>query len=145
ALLERLLTHPYLQQSPPKSCGREEFNLDWLKSCLEGSDSAQDIQATLVEFSARSVAEAILTHCGAPDTVLACGGGARNPQLMAALAQHLSNTTVTTTDTAGLDADSLEATAFAWLAQRTMHGLPGNLPEVTGASGERILGAIYPA
>ena len=144
-LLARLLAHPYLQQSPPKSCGREEFNLDWLRACLEGSEAPEDVQATLAEFSARSVADAIRTHCGPPDTVLACGGGARNPQLMAALAQHLPDTSVSTTDTAGLDADSLEATAFAWLAQRTLHGLSGNLPEVTGARGERILGAIYPA
>lgn len=145
ALLSRLLAHPYLHQSPPKSCGREEFNLDGLRACLDGSEASEDVQATLVEFSARSIAEAIRTHCGLPAAVFACGGGARNPQLMAALARELPETRVRTTDTAGLDGDSLEAIAFAWLAQRTMHGLSGNLPEVTGARGERILGAIYPA
>lgn len=143
-LLTRLLAHPYLQQSPPKSCGREEFNLEWLQSCLDRDDTAEDVQASLVELTARSIADAIHTHCGTPDTVLACGGGARNSHLMTALASKLPGTTVSTTDTAGLDGDSLEATAFAWLAQRTMHGLSGNLPEVTGARGERILGAIYP-
>ncbi|HWU84706.1 MAG TPA: anhydro-N-acetylmuramic acid kinase, partial [Rhodocyclaceae bacterium] len=77
--------------------------------------------------------------------LFACGGGARNRQLMAALARNLPDTTVSTTDSVGLDGDALEAIAFAWLAQRTLHGLPGNLPEVTGARGERILGAVYPA
>lgn len=143
-LLTRLLNHPYLQQSPPKSCGREEFNLAWLESCLDSSDGATDVQASLLELSARSIADAIRTHCGKPDTLLACGGGARNLELMAALARNLPDTRVSTTDSAGLDGDSLEAIAFAWLAQRTMHGLSGNLPEVTGARGERILGAIYP-
>jgi len=143
-LLTRLMAHPYLQQSPPKSCGREEFNLDWLLGRLDGSESAEDVQASLVELSARSVADAVRAHCGKPDILFACGGGARNPELMAALAHNLQETTITTTDTAGLDGDSLEAMAFAWLAQRTLHGLSGNLPEVTGARGERVLGAIYP-
>lgn len=143
-LLSKLLAHPYLKQVPPKSCGREEFNLDWLQRCLEGGEAPEDVQATLIELSARSVADAIRAHCGAPDAVLACGGGARNPALMAALARNLPDSKVTATDTAGIDGDSLEAVAFAWLAQRTLHGLSGNLPEVTGAQGERILGAIYP-
>ena len=143
-LLARLLAHPYLKQSPPKSCGREEFNLEWLQRCLDGHERPEDVQATLVELSARSVANAIEAYCGTPDAVFACGGGARNPALMAALARNLPNSKVATTDTAGLDADSMEAVAFAWLAQHTLHGLSGNLPEVTGARGERILGAIYP-
>ena len=144
-LLTRLLAHPYLSLSPPKSCGREEFNLAWLLDSLDGSEAATDVQATLVELSARSIADAVRMHCGKPDVLFACGGGAHNQQLMAALARYLPDTRVTTTDTAGLDGDSLEAIAFAWLAQRTMHGLSGNLPEVTGARGERILGAVYPA
>ncbi|MDE2599243.1 MAG: anhydro-N-acetylmuramic acid kinase [Rhodocyclaceae bacterium] len=144
SLLAQLQAHPYLQQPPPKSCGREEFNIGWLMSCLNGSEAPEDVQATLVELSARSIADAIHAHCGTPDAVFACGGGARNPALMAALARRLPNVKVTTTDSAGLDGDSLEAIAFAWLAQRTLHGLSGNLPAVTGARGERILGAVYP-
>jgi anhydro-N-acetylmuramic acid kinase len=144
-LLMRLLAHPYLKQSPPKSCGREEFNLGWLLSNLDGAEAPADVQATLVELSACSIADSVHTHCGQPGTLLACGGGARNPQLMAALERRLPGTAVTTTDSAGLDGDALEAIAFAWLAQRTLHGLTGNLPEVTGARGERILGAVYPA
>lgn len=144
-LLSRLMAHAYLDRSPPKSCGREEFNLAWLLGCLNGDEAAQDVQASLVEFTARSVADAVHRHCGRPDALFACGGGARNAQLMAGLARNLPDTLVTSTDKAGLDGDSLEAIAFAWLAQRALHGLSGNLPEVTGAKGERILGAIYPA
>ena len=143
-LLAKLLVHPYLKQSPPKSCGREEFNLDWLLSCLNNSEAAEDVQASLVELSAHSIADAISTYCGKPDALFACGGGARNSQLMQALAAHLPDTRVETTDSVGLDSDSLEAIAFAWLAHRTMHNLTGNLPEVTGARGDRVLGAIYP-
>lgn len=144
-LLARLMAHPYLDKSPPKSCGREEFNLEWLLACVDADEAPEDVQASLLEFSARSIADAVRRHCGQPDVLLACGGGARNRQLMIALARNLPDTSVTTTDSLGLDADALEAVAFAWLAQRTLHGLPGNLPEVTGARGERILGAVYPA
>lgn len=144
-LLTQLMRHAYLALPPPKSCGREEFNLDWLLSQLDGGEAPEDVQASLVEFSARSIADAVRTHCGSPDTLLACGGGARNRQLMAALARYLPDTRVDTTDSFGIDGDALEAIAFAWLAYRTLHGLSGNLPAVTGARGERILGAIYPA
>lgn len=143
-LLQRLSEHPYLKLAPPKSCGREEFNLEWLHSQLQGDESPVDVQASLVELTARSVADAIRSQCGVPDSVLACGGGALNGQLMTALAAQLPQSRITTTDSAGLPGDWLEAIAFAWLAQRTMHGLSGNLPSVTGAQGERILGAIYP-
>ncbi|HTH93683.1 MAG TPA: anhydro-N-acetylmuramic acid kinase [Rhodocyclaceae bacterium] len=144
-LLTQLMHHAYLALPPPKSCGREEFNLDWLRSQLDGSEAPEDVQASLVEFSARSIADAVRAYCGSPDTLLACGGGARNRQLMSALARNLPDTHVATTDSVGIDGDALEAIAFAWLAYRTLHGLSGNLPAVTGARGERILGAIYPA
>ncbi len=144
ALLQRLIAHPYLQRPPPKSCGREEFNLAWLQTQLEGNELPEDVQATLIALTASSVSTAITRECGTPDALLACGGGALNSQLMKAIAAHLPTTRVTTTDSAGLPGDWLEAIAFAWLAQRALHGLPGNLPAVTGAHGERILGAIYP-
>lgn len=144
SLLERLLSHPYLQLPPPKSCGREEFNLGWLHSQLDGNETPEDVQATLIELTASSASTAIIRECGTPDVLLACGGGALNGHLMKAIAAHMPDTLVTTTDSAGLPGDWLEAIAFAWLAHRTLHGLPGNLPAVTGANGERILGAIYP-
>ncbi|HTJ95895.1 MAG TPA: anhydro-N-acetylmuramic acid kinase [Rhodocyclaceae bacterium] len=142
-LLNKLLAHPYLTHKPPKSCGREEFNLAWLQAQLEGNENQADVQATLVELTTRSIADAIYAHCGEPDTLLVCGGGARNTALMNSLATQFPDTVVSTTDQAGLPGDWLEAIAFAWLAYRALHGLSGNLPVVTGARGERVLGAIY--
>ena len=77
--------------------------------------------------------------------VFACGGGTFNPVLMNELRLGLGSVHLTTTAELGLDPQWVEPVAFAWLARQTIAGLPGNLPEVTGASGERILGAIYPA
>lgn len=144
ALLERLLADPYFLMAYPKSTGFEYFNLAWLESsALTGLDAA-DVQATLRELTATSVASAILT--AAPDTaeVFVCGGGVHNKSLMRALANALSGVHIASTATIGLDPDWVEAAAFAWLAMRSLNGLPGNLPAVTGASGEAVLGAIYP-
>lgn len=144
-LIEHLLHHPFLSLPPPKSCGREEFNLGWLQGFLSGQEAAADVQATLTEFTATTIAEAIGRHCGHPDEVFVCGGGARNGALMAALAGRLPDSRIGTTAALGLEPERVEATAFAWLAWRTTCGRPGNLPEVTGARGQRLLGAIYPA
>lgn len=144
-LLERLLSHPFITLPPPKSCGREQFNLDWLRSQLAGGEQPEDVQATLVALTAFSIATAIERHCGWPDELHVCGGGARNGALMQALREKLPTCRVATTDVLGLPVDQVEATAFAWLAWRTLLGEPGNLPAVTGARGPRILGAIYPA
>jgi anhydro-N-acetylmuramic acid kinase len=144
-LLARLAQHPFLELSPPKSCGREEFNLAWLGRLLAGSERPEDVQATLAEFTAATVAGAVRRHCGSPDELYVCGGGARNAHLMRLLAERSSARRVATTDILGLPAEHVEATAFAWLARRTLRGEPGNLPAVTGARGPRILGAIYPA
>lgn len=143
-LLDTLLAHPYFVLEPPKSCGREEFNLDWLESNLIGREAATDVQATLLELSARSIASAIRRWCGIPDELVACGGGAHNAALLKRLSAHLPRTRVLATDVLGIGADWVEAMAFAWLARQSLLGLPGNLPAVTGASGKRILGAIYP-
>jgi anhydro-N-acetylmuramic acid kinase len=101
------------------------------------------VQATLAELTARSVANDILRH--APDTrrVLGCGGGVHNAYLMGRLRAALPGMTLQTTDDYGLQADWVEATAFAWLALRALEGLPGNLPSVTGASRPAVLGGIY--
>lgn len=146
ALLADLLTDAYFALPPPKSTGREHFHLAWLESHERLANIAPaDVQATLLELSARSVADAIVRH--APDAVdvLACGGGVHNPGFMQRLAELLSPREVTTTAAYGVDPDYLEATAFAWLARQRLLGLPGNLPAVTGARGPRVLGAIYPA
>ncbi|MDD5248792.1 MAG: anhydro-N-acetylmuramic acid kinase [Rhodocyclaceae bacterium] len=144
-LLTRLGGHPFFAATPPKSCGREEFGSAWLDSQLDGSEAAADVQATLVALTVAGIAQAVERWCGKPAEVFVCGGGAHNAVIMEQLAAQLPFAAVGTTAALGLPADWVEAVAFAWLAYRTLRGLPGNLPEVTGASGPRILGAIYPA
>jgi anhydro-N-acetylmuramic acid kinase len=144
-LLARLLQHPFLALTPPKSCGREEFNLAWLGRLLAGTERPEDVQATLAEFTTTTVADAVRRHCGSPDELYICGGGARNGHLTRLLAERSAARRVAATDSLGLPAEHVEATAFAWLARRTLRGEPGNLPAVTGACGPRILGAVYPA
>lgn len=145
ALLDRLLDHPFLAEEPPKSCGREQFNLGWLDTLLTGAEAPADVQATLLALTATAIARAVRRWCGHVDDIHVCGGGARNPALMEKLAELMPDGHVATTDDLGLPAAWVEAVAFAWLARRTLDGLPGNLPEVTGARGARVLGAIYPA
>jgi len=147
-LLAALTKHPYLQNPPPKSAGREQFNLDWLEATLGNLDEAvdpADVQATLLEFTAGSLADAVSRECGGVQELYVCGGGAHNGALMQRIRDRLPNVSVATTTTLGIDPDWVEALAFAWLARQTLHHEPGNLPAVTGARGERILGAIYPA
>ncbi len=144
-LLAALLSDAYFDRPPPKSTGTDYFSLEWLTPHLAGRKLATaDVQATLLELSARSIAEAIDDAVDEVDEILVCGGGVHNPLLMQRL-RELSPCPVISTAEAGLDPDWVEATAFAWLARQTLCGLPGNLPEVTGAAGARILGAIYPA
>lgn len=143
-LLDALRAHPYFSLAPPKSCGREEFNLDWLDSILPAGETAVNVQATLLEFTACSVTGAIQRWCGIPDELAVCGGGAHNTALLDRLRSHLPKTRVLMSDFLGIGADWVEAMAFAWLARQAQLGLPGNLPAVTGAKGTRILGAIYP-
>lgn len=143
-LLDALLSHPFLSLEPPKSCGREQFNIEWLETMLEEGEPVQDVQATLLELTARSIAIALGRWCGMSEQLVVCGGGAHNTSLLRRLAELLPDTRVVTSDALGIGADWVEAMAFAWLAERACQGLPGNLPSVTGARGERILGAIYP-
>jgi anhydro-N-acetylmuramic acid kinase len=145
SLLSRFLAHPFLALPPPRSCGREQFNLDWLETQLDGDERPEDVQATLLDFTAASVVEALQRYCGTPDEMYVCGGGAMNSALMATLRALLPRCRIDTTAALGLAADRVEAVAFAWLAWRTLHRMPGNLPVVTGARGPRVLGAIYPA
>jgi anhydro-N-acetylmuramic acid kinase len=143
-LLARLLAEPWLALPPPKSTGRDQFHLDWLQAHLEGAAHAPaDVQATLCEFTAATVADALLRE--QPDThrVLVCGGGVHNGRLLERLAAHLPGVKVESTAAAGVDPDFVEAAAFAWLARETLAGRPGNLPAVTGARGPRVLGAIH--
>ena len=145
-LLQTFLSDPYFAAPAPKSTGREYFNYGWLERQLAQFPglAAQDVQATLVELTAVSISEQVLLSGGC-ERLLVCGGGSRNPLVMARLAGLLPGTEVTTTDEAGISGDDMEALAFAWLAWRTVAGLPGNLPSVTGAREASVLGAIYPA
>ena len=144
-LLRSLLADDYFASLPPKSCGRDEFNIAWLQRKLSGGERPEDVQATLLELTALSASAAINTWCGHPDAVFVCGGGARNQALMERLQLHLPSSRVASTDSLGQPADWVEAVAFAWLTWRTLRGEAGNLAEVTGANGPRVLGAIYPA
>ena len=144
-LLRRLLDHDYFPRNPPKSTGRELFNLAWLDAQLSGKEQARDVQATLLELTALSIVRAIGRWCNGAKEIYVCGGGASNSALMSRLSGAVSGASVTTTTMLGIDPDWVEACAFAWLARQALHLHPGNLPSVTGANGPRILGAIYPA
>lgn len=145
-LLQDMLSDPWFALPAPKSTGREYFNYGWLERQLAHYPAlaGQDVMATLTELTAVTISEQALLSGGC-ERLLVCGGGSRNPLLMARLACLLPGTEVTTTDEAGVSGDDMEALAFAWLAWRTLEGLPGNLPAVTGASAPTILGAIFPA
>jgi anhydro-N-acetylmuramic acid kinase len=146
-LLAKLLQDSFFAAPPPKSTHRDKFNIAWLMGQLESikwSGEANDVQATLVALTARTIADAIHTHAGGATEILVSGGGANNATLMRALAGELAPRTVKSTMTEGVPVEQVEALAFAWLAREALAGRPGNLPDVTGASGPRVLGAIYP-
>ncbi|SHF68380.1 anhydro-N-acetylmuramic acid kinase [Microbulbifer donghaiensis] len=144
-LLNRLLADPYFAARPPKSTGRETFNASWLEQACSGLELAPpDVQATLAEVTAASIAEAVHVFADGGE-LLICGGGAKNKDLLARLRRRLPTWSIADTGTYGIDADWLEAVGFAWLARQTLLGLPGNCPGVTGAREESVLGAIHPA
>jgi len=142
-LLDRLLAEPYFALPPPKSSGRDLFNSAWLESKLQGNEIAENVQATLLELTCRSIVQAIQTHCSGAEEIYLCGGGAHNRTLTKRLLDLLPGCTVKTTNTLGANGDFLEAIAFAWLAQQALQGKPANLPLVTGAKHPCILGSIY--
>ena len=141
SLLQTFLEDPYFMQSPPKSTGPEYFHLDWVAQHLTGAEAPEDVQRTLMELTVESLARGLEQ---APlDIVRLCGGGARNGLLLERLGHRLGPTQVTTTEAIGVDPQWVEAWAFAWLAEQTLAGLPGNIPSVTGATGTRVLGGIF--
>ncbi|EMF0716325.1 anhydro-N-acetylmuramic acid kinase [Citrobacter freundii] len=145
-LLQNMLSDPYFAAPAPKSTGREYFNYGWIERhlALFPGISPRDVQATLTELTAVTISEQVLLSGGC-ERLMVCGGGSRNPLIMMRLAALLPGTEVTSTDEAGISGDDMEALAFAWLAWRTLAGLPGNLPSVTGAAESSVLGAIFPA
>ena len=143
ALLRQLLDAPYFGLQPPKSTGRELFNVGWLREQLRSAvRRPEDVQATLLEFTAASVAAAVRRY--APGAALyVCGGGAHNQALLAAIGRRVAPDRVSTTANLGLDPDYVEAVAFGWFALRTLSGLTSSAGSVTGARGARILGGVY--
>ena len=143
-LLAHLKAHPFFQQIPPKSTGREAFNLEWLNAELTKVDaSAADVQATLLAFTAESIADDIKDLTSASCEVFVCGGGAYNFRLMDELQSRLPHAKLTSTAEFGIAPEWVEAMAFAWLAKQTMERKNGNLSAVTGAKREVILGGVY--
>ncbi len=150
-LLKQLLEHPYFSLATPKSTGREDFNLPWLIKELETFTTAhnflpqpEDIQTTLLALTVESVSQQIEKNDATSQAeVYLCGGGSHNSLLVEALKQRLHPRKVLTTDTLGLHPDWVEAVAFAWLAKCTMEKKAGNIPSVTGANRNVVLGGIY--
>ena len=142
--LQRLLDEPWFALPPPKSTGREVFHLDWVQARLRGDEAAADVQATLLELTAVTVADALRAQQPHTRRVLVCGGGVHNARLLQRIAAHLPGVVVESTAAHGVDPDFVEAMGFAWLARQTLAGPPGNLPSVTGARGPRVLGVVYP-
>ena len=143
-LLKILRGDPYLAQTPPKSTGRELFNLHWLNNRLAEYGhgiAAEDVQATLTEFTAATIADAVQNH--GSRHVWVCGGGAKNSFLMSRIAALLENVPVQSTDAAGIPADWVEAIAFAWLASARIAEIPAGMPSVTGATAAALLGKIH--
>lgn len=145
-MLQHLLSHPYFALAAPKSTGRELFNQAWAEQQLSefGHLSEADIQSTLLDLTCYSIANDAL-KLSQNGELYVCGGGAYNSELMHRLHKLLPNYKVVTTSALGMDPQWVEGIAFAWLAMRYHQGLPGNLPAVTGASREAILGSFYPA
>jgi anhydro-N-acetylmuramic acid kinase len=143
ALLTELLTHPFLHGPPPKSTGREVFGEAYAEA-IHARCPGPDGVATAVEFTARSVADAVQRWMPTAEEVVASGGGVHHPGLFRALAGHLAPLPLVRFDTLYFDGDAKEAVAFALLGYLTLHGQPGNLPAATGARGARVLGSITP-
>lgn len=147
-LLRGFLADPYFSRTAPKSTGRDDFHPDWLEAHLTRQTAPlppRDVQATLSALTAQTVADALLHAMPNAALLVVCGGGARNTDLLHRIQAALPSVPCHLSDAHGIPAEQVEAAAFAWLALQTLHGLPGNLPAVTGAAGPRILGAIYPA
>ncbi len=149
ALLASMQAEAYFRRPPPKSTGRDLFDAAWLNRHLQSVGTStprpQDVQATLAELTAQTCAQDVTLHAAEAVDLLVCGGGALNGDLLRRLARRLPQVSVRSTDSLGLPANQVEACAFAWLARAFVDRRPGNLPDVTGAGGPRMLGALYPA
>jgi anhydro-N-acetylmuramic acid kinase len=147
ALVHDFLADPFFTRKPPKSAGREEFGTAYCARFLEHTAglSLEDRLRTAVEITAEGVARAVaLSGAAKPDELIASGGGARNAALLEAIRSRLPGVVVRTSDELGVPAEAKEAMAFAFLAVETHSGRPGNVPAVTGARREVVLGSVTP-
>ena len=145
-LLARLLQHPFFAESPPKSTGRDDFNFDWLQGILQGCQEdikPEDVQATLAELTAFTVAGAIEKYQPETKTLYICGGGANNDYLLSRIDALLPRVNVQTTEALGIHPQLSEAALMAWLAKQTMERKPVDLRDITGSSQPSILGGVY--
>lgn len=150
-LLAAALEAPYFALPPPKSTGRDDFHLEWLLQLLKRLGATgrhppapRDVQTTLCELSALVIARDLQRQLPDATSLWVCGGGALNDELMRRLSLALPGLAVESSAVGGLPPMQVEATAFAWLARAYLRGEAGNLPSVTGATGPRVLGALYP-
>jgi anhydro-N-acetylmuramic acid kinase len=146
-LLTQLLDEPYFSKAPPKSTGRDLFNLPWLSDKLRGFETVApvNVQTTLTELTAQTCAASLQGNLPSCQTLIVCGGGAFNAHLMTRLKASMPQCAVRASDAFGLPPLQVEATAFAWLARQAVLRKTASVPSVTGAQGARILGGIYPA
>ncbi len=146
-LLQTLLADPYFGQRGPKSTGIEYFNLAWLQPLLRRSRPGDhpltpaDVQATLAELTAATVADAIRPF--APADILVCGGGVHNGDLLRRMRRRLPDSPLRSTAAAGLDPDWVEGVLFAWLARERMAGRPQDTRRITGAREAVLLGSVF--
>lgn len=145
-LLNQWLSLDYFDHLPPKSTGRELFNLDKFEQLTPEITSykKEDVLASFIELTAVSIKQGIERWGYQTGELFLCGGGSHNCYLVKRLQYHLPNLEIKKSDELGIPVDMVEATAFAWLAYRAINGLSGNLTTTTGAKGLRVLGAIYP-
>lgn len=151
-LLSSMLGDDYFKKAPPKSTGRDLFNPEWLNHHLTINDclnqKPEDIQATLLALTTQSIAHALKQHAPKTMSLLICGGGIKNSHLIAQIKNActwIPQENIQSTAARGVDPQTVEAGAFAWLAWAHKRKQPANLPAVTGAKGLRVLGAHYPA
>jgi anhydro-N-acetylmuramic acid kinase len=129
AALAKLKSDPYFALPAPKSLDRQHFRA--LADAALSGLSAADGAATLVAFTAWSAAEAVRVFPAPPREWLVCGGGRHNPAIMEAL-RALLPCPVRSVDEVGWDGDAIEAQAFAFMAVRSLRGLPLSFPGTTG-------------
>jgi anhydro-N-acetylmuramic acid kinase len=144
-LLNGFLTEPFFELPPPKSTGRDLFNEAWLTRHLNVIEKPENIARTLIELTSLTICNSMAQYCSEVDEVYLCGGGAHNKLLVTSIQKQLQNIHVSTSNELGVDTDWVEAAAFSWLAKQTIESNTGNLPSATGATGPRVLGAIFPA